>query len=375
MKIVFVSDAIYPYNKGGKEKRIYDITTRLAQSGHEVHLFCMNWWKGDVVKQENGVTLHGVCPFTPLYVDGRRSMWQAIKFSLKIFFPLLKEKFDVLEADHMPHFPLFTCRLVCWLKRKKLIATWHEVWGKNYWIKYLDSKPAGYIGYLVEKISTKLPDKYIAVSEMTGQRLQKVFQVKPEKIVYIPNGIKLPENIQLEDKQYDLVFAGRLLSHKKADVFIKTVKEIPGIKALIIGQGPEQENLIKLTKELNLEDRVEISGFLEDEEFLQKIKSSKIFLSCSVREGFGIAVLEALSQGLPTIVIEHPDNASTFLIKNNYNGFTSPLDPKKISLKVKEILNNPELFKSMQQGAIKKSKEFSWTKIIDKVIETYNVSK
>src|SRR5437667_5889404 len=93
LKIALVSDAIYPYNKGGKEKRIYEISTRLAKAGHEVHIYCMKWWKGKSNQRiENGVYLHAISPLYPLYSGQRRSIRQALLFSLACF-KLIKEDF------------------------------------------------------------------------------------------------------------------------------------------------------------------------------------------------------------------------------------------------------------------------------------------
>lgn len=129
MRIALVTDAIFPYNKGGKETRTYQLSTRLAKKGHDVHIYTMNWWKGKSTKKENGVTLHALTKLLPLYSGKRRSIKEAVFFSIGTF-KLLNTDFDVIEVDHMPHLTLFPIKLVCLLKRKKLIATWNEVWGK-----------------------------------------------------------------------------------------------------------------------------------------------------------------------------------------------------------------------------------------------------
>jgi len=46
MRIAFVYDAVYPWVKGGAEKRIYELGKRLASMGHEVHVFGVKWWDG-----------------------------------------------------------------------------------------------------------------------------------------------------------------------------------------------------------------------------------------------------------------------------------------------------------------------------------------
>ena len=104
--LAVVSDAIYPYNIGGKETRIYQITTRLRDAGWDVHLYTMKWWSGPVTKIESGITYHAICPKYPLYSGGRRSIKEGILFGLACL-RLIQEDWDVIDVDHMPFFPLF----------------------------------------------------------------------------------------------------------------------------------------------------------------------------------------------------------------------------------------------------------------------------
>src|SRR5215831_19227344 len=127
--VALVSDAIYPYHRGGKEIRYHELTRRLAHHA-EVHLFTMNWWEGSSVRREEWATLHAISPLLEMYVKGRRSLLQAIVFGLACL-RLLKYRFDVIEADHIPYFPVLALRLVASLKRKRLVVTWHEVWGES----------------------------------------------------------------------------------------------------------------------------------------------------------------------------------------------------------------------------------------------------
>ena len=149
MKIAFIYDVIYPYVKGGVEKRNYELAKELTKRGHEVHIFGMNYWRGkDIIKKE-GIWYHGVCKPQKLYKEsnGKRSIKEPIHFSLKLFKPLIKEKFDIIDCSNIPYFPALTTRLVTLLKGEKMYITWHEVWG-NYWFEYLGWK--GFFGYTIE---------------------------------------------------------------------------------------------------------------------------------------------------------------------------------------------------------------------------------
>ena len=370
LKIALVSDAIYPYNKGGKEKRIYEISTRLAKAGHEVHIYCMKWWKGKSNQRiENGVYLHAISPLYPLYSGQRRSIRQALLFSLACF-KLIKEDFDIIEVDHMPHFVLFSTKVVTFLKGKKLYATWNEVWGRKYWNEYLGK--LGDIAYIIEWISAHMPDRIVAVSKHTEKKLRDDLNIK-NQITIVSNGIdlKLIQGIKPSKEKSDIIFAGRLLKNKNVDILIKSVsllkKYLPKIKVYIIGDGPEKAYLQKFVKDLALENNVKFFGFLkEHNELYALMKSSKIFVFPSTREGFGIAALEANASGIPVLTVDHQDNATKDLIQNGKNGYVVELNERIIT---KIVLN--ALSKKNNYDQIKFIKNYDWDTIAHKLEEVY----
>jgi len=373
MKIAFISDAIYPYNEGGKEKRIFEVTTRLAKKGYDIHLYCMKWWEGSRDRRENGVNLHAICKKYPLYAGKRRSMIQALMFGLACL-KLIKEDFCIAEVDNIPFFPLFFLKPICILKRKKIIATWHEVWGKDYWLEYLGWR--GIFGYLAEKLSIFMPDKIISVSGRTTKKLKGKLGSR-KKIYTIPNGndFEKIQKIRPTGKKFDVIFAGRLLSHKNVDILIKSIHLIKEkkqeIKCLIIGEGPERKNLEMLTKKLNLEKNIEFSGFLENhDDVYAQMKSSKVFVLPSTREGFGIVVIEANACGIPVITIEHKDNAAGDLIEEGKNGFICYIKKEEIANRIIRILKNDSGIK-MKKSCLDFAKKYDWNKIVDEIEEVY----
>jgi glycosyltransferase involved in cell wall biosynthesis len=238
MKIAIVSDVIYPYNIGGTEKRIYEIATRLAKRGHTVTIYSMKWWEGADTRVEQNVRLKAISPYYPLYSRERRSVREALLFSLHCL-KLLKEDFDILDVDHMPHLVLFSTKLIALLKRKKLHAIWNEVWGTSYWVKYMG--PTGILASLIEKIVSRLPDKIIAVSEQTARALMTKLDVPQHKITVVPNGISIAglQAIAPASLRSDVIYVGRLISHKNIHVLIQSIALLktryPSIKCLIVG--------------------------------------------------------------------------------------------------------------------------------------------
>jgi glycosyltransferase involved in cell wall biosynthesis len=372
MKIGFLSDSIYPFNKGGKETRSFELATQLAKRGHDVDFYTMKFWKGSEIIKQNNFNLHGICKNYPLYEKKRRSIKQAIKFGFSAF-KLIRKDFEVLDADHMVYFHLWPAKLICWIRGKPLVITWHEVWGKEYWQEYMGKK--GIIGAWMEKLSSKLANKIISISPLTTRNLIEKLNVPKNKIVTIPNGINFKEikSVKPAKEKSDLIYAGRLLSHKNVDVLIQSVKELtkqnPKIKCIIIGDGPERESLEKLTKQLKLEKNIIFKGFIEKlEDVYALIKSSKVFVLPSTREGFGIALIGANACGIPVITTNHRDNASKDLIKEGKNGFISKLNEKEIKKKVEKGLKD---YKKMKKTCISSAEKFDWNKIINKFEGVY----
>lgn len=371
LKIALVSDAIYPYNKGGKEKRIFEITTRLAKSGHEVHLYTMKWWNdAQTQKIENNVHLHAISKLYPLYSGQRRSIRQAIMFALSCF-KLIQEDFDLIDVDHMPHLILFPLKLVTLLKRKKLYVTWNEVWGRKYWIEYLGM--LGNIAYIVELLSVRMADEIIAVSQHTKDKLIHDLKAK-QPITVVPNGINVQEisKIKPAKEQSDIIFAGRLLSHKNVDVLLKAVADLkkknPSIQAFIIGNGPEKTNLQKLAKELHIENNVRFFDFLEDHRYLYALmKASRVFVFPSTREGFGIVALEANASGIPVITANHKNNATKDLIVPGENGQAIPLRADVFKRTIYNYLSTTTQ-KDLYQNFVK---QYDWNFLSQKIERVY----
>ena len=364
MKIAFVFDAVYPYNKGGAEKRVWEIAQRLAQRGHEVHLYGMRYWDGDEVCVKDGVYLHGVCPVQELYIDGRRSIKEAIYFAYKLLGPLFRERFDIIDCSNFPYFPCFTAKLHSLMKGSTLVITWLEVWDR-YWLEYLGKR--GVIGRLVERLTARLSCNVIAISETTKRDLMTIGATGD--IAVLLNGVDSEQvaNVSPSENHSDIVFAGRLIRHKNVDVLLRAVSLItthsPRVSCLIIGDGPEKRRLQSLARDLELESNVHFAGFLtSSEDVFSYMKSSRVFVFPSTREGFGIAVVEANACGLPVVTVRHPKNAACDLVVESENGFLCDLDEEDMAEKITTAL---ERQRSMSAGCVEYAKGYEWDKIVD----------
>lgn len=383
MRVAFVYDAIYPWVKGGAEVRIHELGRRLSLQGHDVHLFGIKWWEGEDVLQYEGMTLHGVCKARNLYVNGRRSISEAIVFSVKLFPALINERFDIIDVSVFPYFSCFTVKAISVLKNIPVVFTWHEVWG-DYWYEYLGKKK-GFFGLAIEITVAKISKNSIAVSDWTKKRLE-TFVGTGRKIAVLPNGVdlKLISEIKPAGKDYsgsqggkiyDIIFAGRLIKEKNVNVLIKTVsllkKDFPEICCCIIGDGPERKALEKLTLEVGVQENVKFEGFQEYRTLIGKIKASKVLVLPSSREGFGMVVIEAFACGVPVVTVKEKYNAAQGLVSDGVDGFVVGLEARYIAKAVKIIIAKDSENRKASEAALNKAKKYDWDELLVKLEHSY----
>jgi glycosyltransferase involved in cell wall biosynthesis len=370
-KVAMVSDAIYPYHRGGKEVRYYELTRRLADRA-DIHVYTMNWWQGPAVHHEDGVTFHAISRLFPLYVNDRRSLKQAVFFGLACL-RMLRYDFDVLEADHIPFIQVFILRLVTWLKRKRFVVTWHEVWGRESWSEYLGR--LGTVAWFIESVAMRLPDHIVAASAQTAERLRASVGSKPSVSV-APNGIDLAEVAQAhpDSAPADVAVVGRLMAHKRVDMLLESVallraEGIP-VTCRVIGNGPERAALHETAARLGIADAVDFRHDVsEQKDVYGLLKAARVCVFPSAREGFGIGVLEALACGRPVITTSAPDNLAQHLVRRSYRGTVCEPSAAALADALKAALAEPETPEEEEPWL----REYGWDAMADLVAEAFAI--
>ncbi|CEG14028.1 putative glycosyl transferase, family 1 [groundwater metagenome] len=377
MKIAIVYDIVYPWIKGGGSKRYWEIAKRLADRGHDVHLYGMKLWGGEHIFIKEGVYLHGICKPYELYTPaGRRYIKHSIYFAYKLLYSLLKADFDIIDCGGTSEPPWFSVKIVSLIKMKPMVINWYEVWG-DYWYTYL-GKIGGFIAKTIEKITTKFPTFIISNSKNTEKRLIEIgVDKRKSKVIYNGLDIELIKSIQPAKKKFDVVFVGRLINYKQVDVVIEYIKVIKkdfkDVTCCIIGDGPEKNNLIYLSEKLDLTENIVFCGRIErDEDVWSIMKSSKVFIYPLTKEGTPFTLLEANACGVPVIGIKHRLSGVEELITDGLNGFLLERpNAELVSEKTILLLKDHTLRKKMSEEAIKFAQNFDWDNKIDEIEEIY----
>lgn len=142
----------------------------------------------------------------------------------------------------------------------------------------------------------------IALSDFLQEEFETNHGIRPFK--KISSGIE-SWSYEEQERDIDLLAVGSLIPLKRLEIFIEVVSRVkrilPGIKASIIGDGSERENIEKLIVNLGLQENVSVAGELSYSKVLMRMQRSKILLHPSSYEGFSGVCLEALSRGAHVI--------------------------------------------------------------------------
>jgi len=215
---------------------------------------------------------------------------------------------------------------------------------------------------LLNSVSKKLKketDKKIKIVSM-GVYTKEYNYLKNKKELRAKNKIKANKV---------LLFIGRLTEKKGVAYLIKTMPEIikkdKGIELLILGDGPFKQNLMKLTKDLNLTKNIRFLGYIVGNKKNEYLSLSDMLIVPSIvaksgdTEGLPVVIMEALASGLPIIATDVGGIKDAVI--TNKNGFLiKQKNSKEIIDNVNELLKNPNLMKKFSNTSLEMSKKYDW---------------
>jgi glycosyltransferase involved in cell wall biosynthesis len=332
MKIAIAYDCLFPNTVGGAERWYRNLAERLGERHSITYLTRKQW--GDEGPATSFETL-AVSPASELYTSsGRRRIWPPLRYGLGVFWHLLRHgrSYDAVHTASFPYFHLLGARLALRLSRSRasLIVDWHEVWGRDYWRSYL-GPVGGRIGFAVERLCLRRPDRSFTFSRLAEQRLRDYGHRAPiQRLTGEYAGDqwadrRTPEEAAEEPAPPVVISAGRHIPEKRVPAIpsaIATARQrVPNLRCVILGDGPDLEATRQRVRELGLSDVVELPGKVGHEELMRRIASASCLIHPSEREGYGMVVVEAVSVGTPAIVVRGSENAATELIEEGVNGF------------------------------------------------------
>lgn len=372
MKIGFLIEYFYPIT-GGVENNCFYLARELAKK-HEVHIFTSNGKDDKVLKKEEvveGIHIHRYKNIFryKYYLTFTPGMLDVLKYNLDV---LHVHSFGFLWHD-------FVILFKKWFSNTKIVNTPHGPFMAL--SKYgLFQNIFRNIVVFLELFINKLYDVVIQVNPSQYKWIIK-YGVSKDKIEYVPNGIpndsydkvdnkSFVKKYNLKDK-FVISYLGRVQKYKGLDQVIKVLPKLDKkIVFLIMGKDVgDKKRLTDLAKRLEVRERVIFTGEVLSFEKLIGLDISEIFILPSDWEAFGIVILEAMARD--NSIISTKTEGGRFLVKKE-NGFVYDFnDLKKLEEIIKILFKNKELRENIKKNNFKKSKEFLWENIANKLENVY----
>jgi glycosyltransferase involved in cell wall biosynthesis len=166
-----------------------------------------------------------------------------------------------------------------------------------------------------------------------------------------------------------LLYIGRIAGDKNIYFLIKIIKCIKNTSLVIIGNGPDKENVIKLINKYNLNDRIRILNAMEQKELVKFYSNCDIYISPSIYETMGFSTMEALACGTPVIGMNAIGTRA--IIKHGYNGFLiRNIKDVKIYM---DKLNDIIFFNIIKKNCLESVKEMSFEYAVKQLINYYSL--
>ncbi len=339
-KVLIFSLAYYPH-VGGAEVAIKEITDRIAPADIEFHLICLRYERTALQLEKIGnVQVHRIG-------FGNTSRFNKFYYQFAAAFKAYSlnrtKHFDALWAmmAHTAGVPAALTKLL--LPRLPYLLVLQE------------GDPPEYIERLMLPLwplfsrAFTSADAIVAESHFLGRWARR--RGYRGEMEIIPNGVEAARFVG-EPVPHDgviLITTSRLVRKNAIDDVIRALVLLPKtVSFLIIGTGPDIDDLMELTHELGVETRVEFLGHLDHAAIPTLLHGADIFIRPSRSEGMGNSFIEAMAAGLPIIATQEGGIAD-FLFDARRNpdkpttGWAVDTDsPEQIAEAVKNILANPE---------------------------------
>jgi glycosyltransferase involved in cell wall biosynthesis len=277
---------------GGSERYIERIAADLVADGCEVEILCSAHPAATGVVERDGITFR--------HAGGRWGVYgQALGALLR---RRLSRRGPDVVVDVHNGVPFFA-RLVAGCPVVVLVHHVHrEQWGVVF------GRLMATVGWWVEsRLSPRLHRgcQYVAVSQVTRSELAGL-GVDEDAIAVVHNGTR-PVDTEIPERtpEPSLVVLGRLVPHKRVEhalvALARLAPEFPGLHLTVIGEGWWRPELVAEAARLGVSDRVVFTGFVDEAEKEDLLARSWLMLAPSVKEGWGLMVVEAAAHAVPSI--------------------------------------------------------------------------
>ncbi len=209
--------------------------------------------------------------------------------------------------------------------------------------------------------------KTFTISKNISDRLKRYNNINSE-VLYPP----LKNEEMYHNKYYGnyILSVSRLDALKRHDLLIKAMKYVKtDVKCKIAGTGPMTKDLVDLTKKLDLEDKVEFLGYVNDEKLYDLYADSLAIYFAPFDEDYGYITIESF-RSKKSVITSKDSGGPLEFVENDISGFITTNDPIEIAEKIDILHNDKDLAEKMGNAGYKKLEKLNmtWDNVIKKLV-------
>jgi glycosyltransferase involved in cell wall biosynthesis len=358
---------------GGVEIAILNLTSELADRGHEVTILTGAGNGGGIRRLDNGfrvITHDFLSTMERSYVSGRLSLFRQLMFLSSIAVKKPDLKFDLYHG-HIYSSGLLACQLA----DKNNGISVNTIHGSYYpvWHKLKNPLSAAFYRSAERRLATSLSKKanlQIHVSTYFADQVSK--WGGGMKIKVIPNGVDTnlfnPKTDPIVESSKPVILTARRLVRKNGvEYLIKAMQHLgEDCRLLIIGDGPERGRLEKLAES---SQNVEFLGEVPHNEVPSYLACADVAVVPSIIEASSLFMLEAMAMGKPVIASSVGGLPE---ILGDCGTLVPPANPRILEGAISQLLQNPEKIRKYGTKGLKRVKEnFTWQHVASRIESEY----
>ena len=284
----------------------------------------------------------------------------------------LPKQYDAVYASNFVIFDVYPAWIMARRQRAALVIKLQHV-------LHLQPKRNGFLDKLflqterwTARIANRRADLTMCLSEVVGadhQDLERRLGLSPSKVIQVGCGLDFSEidATPPQKKRYDAVFLGRMHQQKGVfelpEVWARVVANMPSARLAVIGEGPHRARTQRFFEEKGLAENVVFFGGIPEKQKNTLLAASKIGISLSYEEGWGLSVTEYLAAGLPVVAYDLPVFRSIFPQQLD---LVKPGDTAAVAGRLISLLQTPDRQREIGEQGRQFVRQFNYRQAADK---------
>ncbi len=341
---------------GGAELVTHEVAKRWVQKGHSVTLFCASFPGGSDEQVLDGV-----------HIVRRGRQYSVHYHAWRYYSRQPRDRFDFV-VDEINTIPFFTPLYV----RGKHLALFHQL-AREVW-RYEAPFPLNILGYLLEPWYLRL---YRHTPTVTGSEStrQDLYELGFQRVYLVEYGVDVTPlaDVPTEDQKEEnptVIYVGRLVPSKRVIDIVQAIglvrAHIPNVQLWLVGDGMRKyiRRLKELVSHYGLRNSVRFWGKVPHGQKIELLTRAHALALTSVREGWGLVVIEANAVGTPAVVYNVHGLRDS--VRHGQTGLVCKSEtPRELAASIRTLLTWDDLRATLSRGALEWSRSFDWDRNAD----------